>query len=324
MAGVGLYQLQTEQFSNNLQLGLQQQRSRLRGKVLEGNHVGKQAAIVDYVKPVSMRPVQGRNSFVEVTENDYSRRWVVPVPKDLTQRVNTLDKLNTVVDPQSQLVRGSAAAVSREWDDRIIGAAFGTVSISNTDGITLVNETWAQAQNGLTGSNTGLTIADTFGNGATTIGMTVDKLIEARRLFQHYHVLDEEMQPGDLTLIIGSQQAADMLKLAELVSSDFSSKHILESGTVDGQNFLGWNVVVSERLGLTAPTSNIRQCIAFVKTGLYLGVWLDSENIVSRETLIKGAPWQIYTMMSSGATRLEPGRILQINCGNDTSGADNV
>lgn len=328
MAGVGLYQLQTEQFSGNLQLRLQQQMSRVRGKTLEGNHVGKQAAIIDYVSPVSMKPVNGRNSFVEVSDNDYSRRWVVPVPKDLTQRVNTFDKLLTVEDPQSQLVRGAGAAVSREWDDRVIAAAFGTAQISNTDGTTLVAETWAQAQNGLTGSNTGLTIADDFGNASTTIGMTVDKMIEGRRLFKHYHVADEEMQVGDFTAVIGSQQEADMMKLVEITSAEFNSQQILQKGSMDGQSFMGWNYIVSERLQFGADPvsthSNCRQCIFFVKTGLYLGIWLDSENIITRETLIKGAPWQIYTMMSSGGTRLEPGRVLQVSCGNDTSGADNV
>ena len=329
MAGVGLYQLQTEQFSGNLQLNLQQQISKLRGKVMEGHHVGKQAAPVDYLNPVSMgRPV-GRNSMVQVKDNNYSRRWVTPVPGELPQRVNSFDKLLTVEDPQSALVRGAAAAVAREWDDRLIASAFTTAQISNVDGTTLVSETWAQAQNGLTGSNTGLTISNRFGNSGTTIGMTADKLIESRRLFRKYHVLEEEMMTGDMTLVIGSQQEADMLKLVEITSAEFNSRRILEKGKMDGEQFLGWNFHVSERLQfgndpVNTGDANCRYCIAFVRTGLYLGVWLDSENIISRETLISGAPWQILTLMSSGATRLEPGRLLEISCGNDTAGGDTV
>ena len=324
----GLYQLQTEQFSGNLQLNLQQMRSKVRGKVMEGNHVGKQAAPVDYLAPVSMRSPAGRNSLLQISDTNYSRRWVTPVPKELGLRVDTFDKLLTVEDPQSQLSRAAAAAVAREWDDRTVASVFATAQISNTDGTTLVSETWASAQSGLTGSTTGLTIKDEFGNGTTTIGMTVDKMIEGRRLFRHYHVMDEEMQPGDLTLFIGSQQEADMLKLVEITSGEFNRDMILKSGTMDGQNFLGWNFHVSERLqvGADPVTTNAscRQCIAFVRTGVYLGIWLDSENIISRETLISGAPWQIHTMMSSGVTRLEPGRLLQISCGSDTSGTDNI
>lgn len=324
----GLYQLQTEQFTANLQLGLQQQTSILRGKVAEGSHVGKQASIVDYVKPVAMAAPAGRFAFGNRTDNSYSRRWVTPVPKELFQEIDSFDKLVTVEDPQSALVSGAGAAVSREWDDRIISAAFATVLISNSDGTVTTQETWANAQNGLTGSNTGLTIKDTFGNNSTSIGMTVDKMIEARRLFRHYHVLNQEMQPGDLTMIIGSQQEADMMKLVELTSSEFNSQRILEKGTIDGQMFMGWNFNVSERLTTTADpvtsNANCRQCIAFVKTGLYLGAWLDTENIITRENAFSGAPWVIHTMMSSGATRLEPGRVLQISCGNDTAGTDNI
>jgi hypothetical protein len=326
--GVGLYQLQTEQFSGNLQLNLQQLTSKVRGKVMEGSHVGKQAAPVDYLAPISMRTPAGRNALVQVVENNYSRRWVTPVDKETVQRINTFDKLRTIEDPQNELVRGAAAAVAREWDDRVIAAAFATAQISNTDGTTLVSETWATAQNGLTGSNYGLTVLDTYGNGSTTIGMTQDKMIEAKQLFRHYHVTDAEMMPGDLTMVIGSQQEADMLKLVEVVSTEFNRDEILKTGRIDGFRFLDWNFVLSERLqsgtGPSTSNANCRSCIALVKTGLYLGLWLDVENLITRETLISGAPWQIMTMMSSGATRLEPGRVVEVVCGNDTQGADNV
>jgi len=329
MANEGLYQIQTESFSANLALNLQQQVSALRGFVTEGSYVGKAASVIDYLAPVAMQAPAGRNAMVQVQDNSYERRFITPVPRELVQRLDTFDKLLTTTDPTSAIVQGTAAAIAREWDDRIIAAAFGTVNIgSSTDGTVTTTETWAAAQNTLTGSNTGLTIEDTFGNGSTTIGMTVEKLIEARRLFRHYHVTQPEMMPGELTLIIGSQQEADLLKQVEVVSSEFWAKKILDKGSMEGEQFLGWNIHVSERLGtLVDPTStngNMRNCIAFVRTGLHLGVWLDTENLITRESLVSGAPWQIHTMMSSGATRLEPGRVIQINCGNDTSGSDNI
>ena len=324
----GLTQLQTENFNTNIALNLQQQVSKLRGKVTEGSYRGKQASVIDYLAPVAMQTPAGRNALVNVQGNSYQRRWVSPVPKELVQRVDSFDKLVTIEDPTSAIVTGTSAAIAREWDDRVIAAAFGTAQISSTDGLVLGSETWAQAQNGLTGSNTGLTIADTFGNGSTTIGLTIAKLIEARRLFRKYHVTEAEMQPGELTLIIGSQQEADLLSQVEFTSNEFNNRYVLERGTVDGMMFMGWNLHVSERLGYGAdPVSsnaNCRYCIAMVRTGMHLGVWLDTENLITRESLISGAPWQIHTMMSSGATRLEPGRVLEISCGNDTSAGDNI
>lgn len=330
MAVEGLYQIQTESFSTNLALNLQQQLSAVRGKVSENTYVGKQASVIDYLAPVAMQQPQGRNAFVAVQDNSYERRFVQPVNKELVQRLDTYDKLLTTTDPTSALVQGTAAAVAREWDDRCIAMAFGIAPIgSATDGTVNSTETWAQAQTTITGSATGLTINDQFGNGSTTIGMTVEKLIQARLLFRHYHVTQPEMMPGELTLVMASQQEADLMKQVEVVSNEFWAKQILDKGSMDGQIFLGWNIVLSERLGYGADPvntgdSNCRFCIAFVRTGIHLGIWLDNENIISRETLISGAPWQIHTMMSSGATRLEPGRLLEISCGNDTNAGDNI
>ena len=148
---------------------------------MEGSYKGKQASVIDYG---ARGDPAGRNALVNVQGSfPYQRRWVSPVD-ELVQRIDTFDKLRTIEDPTSALVRGTSAAIAREWDDRVIAAAFGPAQISSNDGTTLTTETWATAQTNLTGSATGLTIIDTFGNSSTTIGMTVDKLIEAQRLFE--------------------------------------------------------------------------------------------------------------------------------------------
>jgi hypothetical protein len=59
-----------------------------------------------------------------------------------------------------------------------------------------------------------------------------------------------------------------------------------------------------------------------VKSGAYLGIWKDVENDVTRRTDLSGLPWQIATLMSSGATRLEPGRLLQVLCADTSTAAD--
>jgi hypothetical protein len=66
----------------------------------------------------------------------------------------------------------------------------------------------------------------------------------------------------------------------------------------------------------------VRNNMAYVKSGLYLGIWKDTENNVSQRNDLSGLPYQIYTMMSSGATRLEPGRLLSILCADTSAAAD--
>jgi hypothetical protein len=84
--------------------------------------------------------------------------------------------------------------------------------------------------------------------------------------------------------------------------------------------FLGFNLVFMERVPQTTVGS-VRGVIAFVKTGMYLGMWKDLTNRVSQRNDLSSEPWQVYTQAMYGATRTQPGKVLQILCA-DTTGAD--
>lgn len=300
-----LVDLFTEQFSTNLQLKLQQQGSKLRGKVDEGMHTGRQASPINQIGAISMRTPAGRFSPMPRVDAEFTRRWVFPVDKELPQLIDSFDELKTIVDPKSQYLTSAAAAVGRAWDDEIIAQAFGTAYTGNgADNAALTAETF---------NTTNFRIADTFGAGSTSVGLTVAKLIEARRIFRHYHV-DLEAEP--LTLIIGSTQESDLLKQVQVVSTEFNDRPTLVEGRVT--RFLGFDIVVSERLGVA---SNIRDCIALCKSGMYLGMWKDMNSRVSQRNDLSGEPWQVYTSASFGATRTQPGKVLQVRCA-DTVGAD--
>jgi len=85
---------------------------------------------------------------------------------------------------------------------------------------------------------------------------------------------------------------------------------------------MGWDIVNSERLQTATVGTQVRLNIPFVRSGLYLGIWKDTENDVDRRIDLSGLPYQIYTMMSSGATRLEPARLLQAQCADLSAAAD--
>jgi hypothetical protein len=161
--------------------------------------------------------------------------------------------------------------------------------------------------------NAGFAVVDTFGAGATSVGLTVAKLIEVKRTFRHYHV---DIDTDPLTLVIGSTQEADLLKQVQVVSTEFNDKPVLVDGKIT--RFLGFDIVVSERLQVA---SSIRKCIAFAKSGMYLGIWRDMSNIASQRNDLSGHPYQIYTMVSFGATRTQPGKVIQVQCA-DSTGAD--
>ena len=304
-----LPKLFTTQFSTVLALKLQQRQSKLRGRVQEGFHVGKQASPIQYIGAIQMKPPAGRFAPIGRLDVDFTRRWFFPADRDANQLIDSFDKLKTALEPTSQYSDVLAAAVAREWDDRLIAAAFADASIG-TDVGGLSTETFAT---GSTVTGAGWQIPSTLGSAAAS-GLTVAKMIEAKRAFRKAQV-DIEMET--LTWITNSQGESDLLNQVQVVSTEFSDKPVLQEGKVT--HFLGFDVVYSERL---TSTSSVRQNIALVKSGLYLGVWKDVETNVSRREDLAGLPYQIYGMMSCGATRLEPGRLLQVLCADTSAAAD--
>lgn len=299
-----LPKLFTTQFSTILSLKLQQRQSKLRGRVMEGFHVGKQAAPVQYIGAIQMKPPAGRYAPIGRQDVDFTRRWVMPVDRDANQLIDTFDKLKTALEPTSQYSDVAAAAVAREWDDRLINAAFADASLGTDEG----NMSTEQFDTG------SWQIATTFDSAAAS-GLSVAKMIEARRKFRKAQV---DLETETACWVTNSQGESDLLNQVQVTSTEFQTKPVLEDGRV--VRFLGFDIVYSERL--TTTSSNVRANIPFVKSGLYLGIWKDTENDVDRRKDLSGLPYQIYTMMSSGATRLEPGRLLQVLCADTSAAAD--
>jgi hypothetical protein len=303
-----LFKLYTTQFSTNIELKLQQMGSKLRGLTNEGFHVGKQASPINQVGAIALKAPAGRFAPKNRTDADFTRRWVFPQDGEIDQLIDSFDELKTISDPKGKYVENAAMAVGRAWDDAIIAAAFGTAQIG-ADAGGLSAETF---NTGPTVGNVGFQVVSNFGSSAAS-GLTVAKIIEARRVLRHYHV-DIENDP--LTLVIGSQQEADLLNQVQVVSTEFNDRPVLSDGMV--KKFLGFNIVVSERL---QTASNLRNIIAYAKSGMYLGMWKDTVNRVSIRNDLSSEPYDLFTQASYGATRTQPGKVLQIVC-SDTTAAD--
>lgn len=301
-----LFKLFVTQFSAILKLKLQQETSKLRGRCMEGQHYGKQASPVQYIGAIQMKAPAGKYAPIERQDVDFTRRWVFPVDKEAQQLIDIFDKLKLLMDPTSQYSSVAAAAVAREWDDRLIGAAFATAQIGQDAG-GLSSETF---------NTTNFQIAVNFAASGNT-GLTVAKMIEAKRIFRKAQVPVDEVS---LTWITNSQGESDLLNQVQVVSTDFTGDN--RPTLVDGKvtRFMGFDIVYSERL---TSTSSIRQNIVWVPDGIYLGIWEDTFNDIAQRKDLSSMPFQVYTRMSSGATRLEPGRLLQVLCA-DTSAASDV
>ena len=306
----GLTGLFVTQFGLLLELKLQQKSSLLRGKASEGTHTGaKLAAPINQVAAVQMQTPAGRFAPKNNTPNSYTRRWIVPVDKELDQLVDNFDMLKTPIDPNSQLVASAAAAAARAFDDELIRAMTATAVIG-TDNASLSTESFTASS---------WQVAADFG-ASGSVGLTVAKLNEARRIMEHNHAFDDEKAAY---LIIGSQQHADLRNQAQVTSNDFNRNGgVLVDGIVT--RYMGCDIIVSERLPTITDknsNTNTRSCRMWVKSGIYLGMWQDTKTEVFRRPELSSNPWDINTMISFGATRTQLGKVIEI-CAADTVGAD--
>jgi hypothetical protein len=234
---------------------------------------------------------------------------VFPNDRDLAVLVDQFDELRTIVDPKPGIAEAVSAAGGRYFDDLIINAANGTAS-TGVDSSNFSTESFSTTVS----TSGGYLVADTFGASAST-GMTYPKMVEAWRVMRHAQVdLDAEAP----CLLIASQQESDLKKQQEVISKEYNENVVVSDGRVTRVG--GFDLVVSERLN-TSSSNSLRNCLAFVQSGLHLGIWRDMNVKIDNRVDLTAHPWQLYAMLSAGATRTQLFKVVQINCA-DTSGFD--
>lgn len=294
-------------FSQALELALQQEVSAIRPYVRSQPISGaKLMSPVQQIEPVQMKQVTGRFVPKQYDANQYTRRWVAPTDYVGDTLIDTFDLLKTQIDPKGETVSEWAAACNRAFDDQIILGAFGTNQIG-TDANSLTNETF---------DDTKYTVDEDFGG--TGSGLLVAKIIEGVRIMEKNHV---DISREAMHLIIGSQQHSELKKQSQVISSEFDKA----GGEVDRMSgrvtrLYGAQIHVMERLPLV-ESSAVRNCLLFVPSGIVLGVWQDIKTEISRHFELEGNPWGVSTVLSHGATRTRPGKVIKIQCV-DSTGAD--
>lgn len=281
------------QYANTIQLLLQQKGSKLREFVTTGNYVGEQASPVDQIGSIEMQPVTTRYAPMGRVDAATDRRWVFPADYDLPQLIDKFDKLRLLTDPNSAYVQNALFAAGRRIDNTIVNAFF---AAANT-GVQGATSTSFPAAN---------QVAVNFGS-ASNVGLTVAKMIEAKRLLMSYEVDFDAEKP---TMVVTSDEHADLLKEAQVVSTDFNDKPVLVEGEV--VKFMGINIKQCERLAVDG--SSYRRVPVWVKSGMHLGMWNDITTSISQRHDLQGEPWQAYVYVTLGATRLEENKVIEIKC----------
>jgi len=279
------------QFNARVNALLQQSRSKFRNAVMEGNtHTGKQASVVDQYGTAELLERTGRGTDLDLVDIPLARRWVAPTRFGSRKILDDLDQLEVLISPKSNFADALRKGANRKIDT-VINTAFLGAAITGETG---------------TASESFDTTNFQIVHGS--VGMTIQKLRLIREKFQTADVdLDEE----ELYMAIGPQQENNLLAETQVSSRDYNQTRdglpVLVKGRLN--QFLGFNFIVSNRL---TKSSTTRSCVAWLKSGMYLGMWSDVKTPI--DWLPEKQSWQIAVTAFFGATRLENGRVIECQC----------
>lgn len=278
-----------ETYATNMQLLLQQKDSRFLPYVMSGTHIGTGAAAVDQVGTIETQDVTAR--YPDITQQDVpvDRRWVYPQAKYTSFLIDKFEELQTLIDPKAAYTETAANAMRRKKDDVIIDAFFASA---------------ATGVRGLTPTSHSNQV--TVSIGGTTSGLNVEKLLAAQELLRAAHVDPDE----PIYCAVAAKQIRNLMKEAQVVSSDFNSVKPLAEGKIT--TFLGITFIPTQRLDTDG--SSYRRVPMWVKSGMHFGIWQDVKTDISQIKTKVGQPWQVYHDMMIGATRLEEAKVVEIQC----------
>jgi len=282
-----------QEYSTNISLLLQQKGSKLRNAVTMGSHTGKQASPVDQFGAVEMQPVSSRFAPMGRVDAATDRRWVFPSDFDLPQLIDSFDKLRMITNPESSYVTNAVMAAGRQFDRLICNAFTGTAKTGEAGGTSTTFTAANEVDVATGGANSKLNVA---------------KIKAVKELMMANNV-DFDME--EVFIGITAADHAALLNEIQVISSDFNSgMPVLQNGKVT--EFLGFKFIHCELIETVLAGTNEVTLPVWVKSGMYLGLWDDIKNSVSQRHDLQGEPWQLYTTMTAGATRLEENKVYAI------------
>ena len=277
-------------FTTSVRLLSQQIQSELTPTVTIMPLIGRQAQVVRQIAQTEAQEVNGRLEEIIFQDTYNDARWVSPKDYDWATGIDRFELLRTNVMPQGEYTQAAVAAFNRGKDREIIKGIFGVNATGERGLDTVTFDT-----NQVVGVNVG----------GSTSGMNVEKILTAKEMFMRNYAV----QPGEmLTVVLTAAQIHNLMNDEQIVNGDYQNQKVLSDGRLT--SVVGVNIAHSELLPV--DDNGYRRNVMYAKSGVVLGVWMDTTvNIAQREDK-RGLPWQIYAMGTFGATRTEEKKLVEI------------
>jgi hypothetical protein len=294
-------------FLNNIELTLQQNKSKVASLAMVANTDGaEKAKIKDFFGAVATRTGNDRHGDTQYTNTPHEALWLVKPDEDyVADLVDRNDQKATSIEIGSGYIMSQAGAINRYWDDVCLAALYGSV-ISGKQGTTV------------TALGSSMTVPVTEGGASGNQGMNVEKLDAADQLLlEAYNDPDEQK-----FIAMCAKQNRQLAREVKVTSSDFSAL----GGRVDPKSGLivaykGWSILNIELSNPLLPRtavasldgSGFRQCPYWKASGLAIGWW--EKVFASVDPLpTKRFSKQYYAASTAAATRTQAGKSGLILC----------
>lgn len=289
----------------------QERRNVFDGKVMMTPLMGEQMSFDD-IGISTMRKKDTRFAQLTHTDNTFRRRWLFPEWYYDAKLVDRQDDIALIADPTSAFMIGMTYAIERKKRDVILAAFDATVSGGKNPGDTSYTFSTASIDEAA-----GRVIAhDTTNSGAdggTSTGLTLEKLILIREKFATLGV--EDGMP--IYLVTSFRQKSDLLREAEIQSSDTSEVKALVDGRISsymGINFVTTNAITLGTTNDMDSDTNVYECFAWIPEGIKFAPHLAPKFSIDRRVDMVGDAWQIKADFGCNAIRMHEDLVLKVEC----------
>lgn len=279
-------------YTGNVRAALNKQGGDIYTRVSRGSYTGEKVQLVNFLGPVEFIERDTPYGDTKVTELEHTQRWISGREYDCAVFIDRLDTLKMIYDPTSPYVERIREAAARRMDQIVVDRFFATAK-SGKDGTTDVA---FPTQDIVLHNGTGLTVA---------------KLRSLRKLIKRRHVDLRVKRPY---IAVTAEEIDDLLGETAVNSIDFNSVKPLVDGEVSrfmGFEFVPYEMYNGKGLQTFDDTGTVRRLPVWTEDGMHFGEW-DSLTIRISDRPDKNHIKQIHATFTAGATRVEEGRVFQV------------
>jgi hypothetical protein len=276
-------------YNTNLNVLSQQMGSKLRTTVRLENQGGEKA-FFDAIGSVDAVAKASRYPDTPIVNTPFSRRMALLKEAHIGDLVDTTDNLKTAVSIDARIPMMQAYALGRTIDSAVLEAMFADAP-SGVDGSTPVAfPTTQEIPVDLSGASEGLTI---------------NKLIEAKKLFWLGDV-DLDNPTNAMHIAVTGFEMRNLLQTTEVTSSDYNTVKALVQGEIN--TFMGMTFHITNLIDVSG---SVASCPVWVESGVVLNLPKDITGSIDKRP-DKSNATQLYAQVAYGTVRLEEEKVVKI------------